>query len=150
MEREHGREAAFLRVSLNLIKTPFLYGSELMSCSDCSSYVEHHEKVLGAAALLVKRHGKKAPEVARQRAKELTKRRDTQAADVCLQIAGAANELLTDSAARDPALADVLSGAVTGQMMRADQVERRDVEKLMKNAKRRRRAKRRSRPDHAA
>jgi hypothetical protein len=147
---DHGRGPAFLRVSLNLIKTPFLYGSELTSCSDCNSYMEHYEKVLAAAALLVKRHGQKAPEIARQWARELTKRRDAEAADVCLQIANAANELLTDSAAREPALADVLSGAVTGQMMRADQVERRDVEKLMKNAKRRRRAKRRSRPDHAA
>jgi hypothetical protein len=54
-----------------------------------------------------------------------------------LQIAGAAKRLLTDSAAHEPASADVLSGAVTGQMVRADGVERSDVERLMKNAKRR-------------
>jgi hypothetical protein len=121
-----------------------------MSCSHRRSYMEHHQKVLAAAALLLNRHGQKAPEVARHWARELTKRRDAEAAEVCLQIADAANKLLTDRAAHEPALPDILSGAVTGQMMRADHVQRRDVEKLMKNAKRRRKAKRRSRPDHAA
>jgi hypothetical protein len=150
MGRAHGRKRAVLRVSLDLIKIPYLYDLELTSCSDCSSYMEHHQKVLAAAGLILERHGQKAPEVARHWARELTKRRDAEAAKVCLQIADAANKLLTDSAAREPALTDVLSGAVTGQMMRADRVERRDVEKLMKNAKRRRRAKRRWRPDHAA
>ena len=100
--------------------------------------------------LLLDRHGQKAPEVARHWARELTKRRDPEAAEACMQIADVANKLLTDSAANEPALNDVLSGAVTGQMMRADRVERHDVEKLMTNAKRRRRAKRRSRSDHAA
>jgi hypothetical protein len=121
-----------------------------MSCSHRRSYMEHHQKVLAAALLLLDRHGQKAPEVARHWARELTKRRDAGAAKVCLQIADAANKLLTDSAAHEPALADVLSGAVTGQMLRADRVERRDVEKLMTNVKRRRRARRRNRPDHAA
>jgi hypothetical protein len=39
---------------------------------------------------------------------------------------------------REPPLRDILSGVVTGAMMRADHVQRRDVEKLMKKAKRRR------------
>ena len=56
-----------------------------------------------------------------------------------MEIVDAANKLLTASAVREPKLADVMSGAVTGQMMRADRVEQRDVERLMKRAKRRRR-----------
>jgi hypothetical protein len=121
-----------------------------MPCSDRSSNMEQDQKMRAAAALLLHRHGEKAPEVARHWARELTKRRDPEAAEVCMQIADAANKLLTDCAPNEPALTDVLSGAVTGQMMRADRVERRDVEQLMKNAKRRQRAKRRRRPDHAA
>lgn len=57
---------------------------------------------------------------------------------MCLEIVDAAEKLLSARAAQEPTLADVLSGAVTGQMMRADQVERRDVEHLMKKARRRR------------
>jgi hypothetical protein len=110
--------------------------------------MEH--RLFAAAALLLERHGQKAPEVARQWATELTKRQDAEAAELCLHVADAASKLLIASGAKEPTLADVLSGVVTGQMMRADRVERRDVEKLMKNAKSRRRAKRRSRPDHAA
>jgi hypothetical protein len=68
-------------------------------------------------------------------------RKDAEAAAVCLEIADAARELLTTittaRAMPEPALADILSGAVTGEMMRADLVERRHVEQLMKNAKRR-------------
>ena len=138
----------FLRVSLAWIKTPFLYGLEPMPRSDRCAVME--DKILAAAALLLERHGRKAPDVALHWATELTKRQDAETVEVCLQIADAANKLLIASAAEEPTLADVLGGAVTGQMMRADQVERRDVEKLMKNAKRRRRAKRRSRPEHAA
>jgi hypothetical protein len=121
-----------------------------MSVHTVCFYMEHHQKVLSAAALLVNRHGTQAPEIARKWAKDLTKRRDPEAAEICLEIADAAKKLLTASATKEPALVDVLSGAVTGQMMSADRVERRDVEKLMKNAKRRRRAKRRMHPDHAA
>ncbi len=55
---------------------------------------------------------------------------------MCLEIADAAEKLLAGG--QEPTLDDVLSGAVTGEMMRADQVERRDVEHLMKKAKRRR------------
>ena len=137
----------FLRVSLAWIKTPFLYGLEPMPRSDRWTVMEH--KVLAAAALLLERHGQKAPDVALHWATELTKRQDAETVEVCLQIADAANKLLIASAAEEPTLADVLSGAVSGQMMRADRVERRGVEKPMK-AKSRRRAKRRSRPDHAA
>jgi hypothetical protein len=103
-----------------------------------------------AVLLDLERHGQKAPDVALHWATELTKRQDAETAEVCLHVADAASKLLIASGAKEPTLADVLSGVVSGQMMRADRVERRDVEKLMKNAKSRRRAKRRSRPDHAA
>jgi hypothetical protein len=112
--------------------------------------MEHHQKVLSAAALVVNRHGPEAPEIARKWAKDLANRRDPEAAGICLEIADAAEKLLTANATKEPALVDVLSGVVTGQMMSADRVERRDVEKLMRNAKRRRRARRRVRPDNAA
>ena len=103
-------------------------------------YMEHAHKVLAAAALLVKRHSEKAPEVARRWSRDLTERNDPEAAAVCLEIAEAASELLTKgtSGVREPPLRDILSGVVTGAMMRADHVQRRDVEKIMKKAKRRR------------
>ena len=102
--------------------------------------MEHVHKVLAAAALLVKRHSEKAPEVARRWSRDLTERNDPEAAAVCLEIAEAASELLAKgtSGVREPALKDILSGVVTGAMMRADHVQRRDVEKIMKKAKRRR------------
>ena len=55
---------------------------------------------------------------------------------MCLEIVDAVEKLLA-TAAQEPRLNDVLSGAVTGQTMRADQVERRDVEHLMKKARHR-------------
>jgi len=113
-----------------------------MPCSDLGPYMEHDQKVWAAAALLLERHGEKAPEAARLWSRELALREDPEAAAVCLEVASAAKELLTEgstaSAAREPALTDILSGAVTGQMMRADRVKRRDVEQIMKKTKRRR------------
>ena len=50
--------------------------------------------------------------------------------DKSLEIADPAEKVLTASRAREPTPDDVLSGAVTGQMMHADQVERCDVERL--------------------
>ena len=103
---------------------------------------QHTQKVRAAAALLVGRHGQKAPEVARRWSRDLTERQDPEAAALCLEIANAANAIIEGIAAStvpEPALTDVLSGAVTGQMMRADRVQRRDVEQIMKKAKRRRR-----------
>jgi hypothetical protein len=97
----------------------------------------HDVKISTAAALLLERHGQAAPDVARQWARGLTERRDQDAAAMCLDIADAAEKLLGARAAQEPTLGDVLNGAVTGQMMRADQVERRDVEHLMKRAKNR-------------
>jgi hypothetical protein len=103
--------------------------------------------VWGAAALLLKRHGQKAPEVAMKWSKDFTVRKDLEAAALCAEIADAASEIqteaITPAAAREPALTEILSGAVTGEVMRADRVERRDVEKLMKETKRRQS----SRPD---
>lgn len=102
--------------------------------------MEHVQKVREAAALLVKRHGQKAPEVARRWSIDLTERKDQEAAAVCSEIAEAASKLLTEgttaSKAKEPTLTDVLDGAVTGAMLRADRVKRRDVEKLMKKVKR--------------
>jgi hypothetical protein len=104
--------------------------------------MEHDQKVWAAAALLLKRHGMEAPAVAKQWSEDLAKRDDPDAAAKCLEIADAANEILTEgitaSAAREPALTDILGGAVTAAVMRADQVRRRDVERLMKKAKQRR------------
>jgi hypothetical protein len=103
--------------------------------------MEHDEKVRAAAALLLKRHGKKASEVAKQWSEALATRDDPEAAARCLEIADAANEILTEgltaSAARAPTLTHILSGAVTEAMMRADHVQRHDVERLMKKTKRR-------------
>jgi hypothetical protein len=102
-------------------------------------YMEHDQKVWSTAALLLERYGQNASEVARGWSRDLTERQEPEAAARCLEIVDATNKLLTASAVREPKLADVMSGAVTGQMMRADRVERRDVERLMKRAKRRRR-----------
>ena len=102
-------------------------------------YMEHDQKVWSTAALLLERYGQNASEVARGWSRDLTERQEPEAAARCLEIVDAANKLLTASAVREPKLADVMSGAVTGQMMRADRVEQRDVERLMKRAKRRRR-----------
>jgi len=116
--------------------------------------MDHAKKVLAAAALLVKRHSQKAPEVARQWSRDLTERKDPEAAAVCLEIADAATELLAKGAAsgvREPALSDILSGAVTRQVMRADHVKPSDVERLMTKAKRRRSRNRAKRgPSHGA
>jgi hypothetical protein len=121
-----------------------------MPCYDRSSHMEHVQKIRAAAVLLLDRHGQRAP--ARYWARELVKRRDPETAEVCMQIADAANNLLTHSPANEPAPTDVLilSAAVTGQMIRADRLERRGVEKLMTNVKRRQRAKCRGRSDQAA
>jgi hypothetical protein len=100
-----------------------------------------HAKKVKAAALLVKWHSLEAPEVAREWSRALTEREDPEAAAVCLEIAGAATELLAKGAAREvqePGLSDILSGAVTRKVMRADRVKQRDVEQLMAKAKRRR------------
>jgi hypothetical protein len=103
--------------------------------------MEYDQKVWAAAALLLKRHGVEAPAVAKQWSGDLAKRDDPEAAAKCLEIADAASELLTKravSGAREPTLTEILSGAVTGAVMRADQVHRRDVERVMKKAKQRR------------
>jgi hypothetical protein len=104
--------------------------------------MKHDQKVWAAAAILLKRHGQTAPEVARQWSRDFTAREDPEAAAMSIEIADAANEILTQGitpgAAREPALTDILSGAVTGEMMRADRVKRRDVERLMTKTKRRR------------
>jgi len=71
-------------------------------------------------------------------AKGLTERRDPEAAAMCLEIADAAEQLLAASEVHEATLDDVLNGAVTGQMMHADRVERGDVERLMTKATRRR------------
>jgi hypothetical protein len=71
----------------------------------------------------------------------LTERNDPEAAAVCLEIADAVTELLTKGAAsevREPALSDILSGAVTREVMRADHVKPSDVKRLMTKAKWRR------------
>jgi hypothetical protein len=93
---------------------------EPLSCSDRSFYMEHDQKVWATAALLLEQYGRNAPEGARGWSRDLTKREDPKAAAPCLAIVDAANKLLTSSAARAPKLADVMSGAVSAQMMRAD------------------------------
>jgi hypothetical protein len=123
---------------------------EPMFPSNRSLYMEHDLNAWATAALLLERYGRNAPAVARKWSRELAERREPEAATRCLEIADTAKKLLTASGADEPPLTDVLSGAVTGQMMRADRVKRRDVEKLMKNAKSRRKTQRRRRPEHAA
>src|SRR5690242_18738235 len=100
--------------------------------------MDHDLKAWATAALLLERYGLNAPAVARKWSRELARRHEPEAAARCLEIADAAQTLLVASVAHEPALTDVLSGAVTGQMMRADRVKRRDVEKLMKNVNSRR------------
>jgi hypothetical protein len=100
--------------------------------------MKYDEKVWATASLLLERYGQNASEVARGWSRDLAERQEPAAATRCLEIVDAATKLLTASTAREPKLADVLSGAVTGQMMRADRVQRRDVERLIKKAKRRR------------
>jgi hypothetical protein len=91
-----------------------------MSCSDRSFYMEHDLKVWAAAALLLERYGKKAPEVAQGWSRELTERHEPEAAARCLEIGDAANKMLTERAP------------------------------LVKKVRRRRKVKRLKRPDHAA
>jgi hypothetical protein len=101
--------------------------------------MEHDEKIWATAGLLLERYGRKAPHVARGWSKDLAKRHEAAAAARCLEIVDAAKKLVALSAAREPRLAEVMSGAVTGQMMRADRVERGEVERLMNKVKRRHR-----------
>jgi hypothetical protein len=70
--------------------------------------MKHAEKVREAAALLVRRHGEKAPEVVRHWSRDLAERNDPEAAAVCLEIAEAASKLLTKGkrGVREPALAE--------------------------------------------
>jgi hypothetical protein len=116
-----------------------LDGMELPSFCERGLCMGRVQKVRAAAALLVKRHGQQAPEVARHWSRDLTERKDPEAAAVCLEIAEAASELLAKGTkgVRESTLTHILSGAVTGAMMGADHVQRRDVERLMKKAKRR-------------
>jgi hypothetical protein len=120
----------------------FLYGLELRGFSECCAFMEDAKKVLAAAVVFVERHGEQAPEIARQWAKDLIEREDPAAAAVCLEIAGAATALLVKGAGcqapEPPKLPDILSGAVTKEVMRADRVKPTDVERLMKKAKRHR------------
>jgi hypothetical protein len=102
------------------ISTLFLEGLEPLSSSDRSFHTEHDQKVWATAALLLERYGRNASERARGWSRDLTKREDPNAAAPCLAIVDAANKLLTSSAAREPKLADVMSGAVSTQMMCAD------------------------------
>jgi hypothetical protein len=55
--------------------------------------MKHDQKVRDAATLLLRRHGEKAPEVARRWSQALIEREDPEAAAVCLEPE-AANELL--------------------------------------------------------
>jgi hypothetical protein len=75
--------------------------------------MEHDQKVWAAAAILLKRHGHEAPAVAKQWSTAFIEREDPDAAAKCLEIADAANEILSEGisrgAAREPALSEVVS-----------------------------------------
>ena len=70
---------------MTVIKTGFLYGREPTRRIDRGVHMDHEQKVRAAAALLVKRHGQKAPEVAQRWSRELMERKDPEAAAVCLE-----------------------------------------------------------------
>lgn len=100
---------------------------------------ERDRKILAGAAALLKR----TTTVARRRARIWADRCDPRAAARWTEIADAAELLLAkirETTVREPTLSDILSGSVTRQTMRADQVKRRDVERLVKRAVQRRKA----------
>ena len=99
--------------------------------------MERSAKILTGATLLARKYGKTAPVIARRRARQSSRRRDHAAVSAWLAIADAATALLRRQGCR-ASLSDVLEGAVTQQMMKADQVSRGDVERLMQQKKRRR------------
>jgi hypothetical protein len=101
--------------------------------------MDHDQNVWATARLLLERYGRNAPEVARGWSRDLTQRQEPEGAARCMEIVDATKRLLTATAALEPKLADVLRGAVTGQMMRADRVEPDDVERLVNKTTRRRR-----------
>jgi hypothetical protein len=53
-------------------------------------------KVLDTATFLLERYGRNAPEVARGWSRELTERREPEAAARCLEIAGTATKMLAE------------------------------------------------------
>jgi hypothetical protein len=61
--------------------------------------MEHDRTVWVAAAEFVKRHGAQAPQLAQEWSQALADRKETEAAAMCLEIADAASELLSDCSA---------------------------------------------------
>jgi hypothetical protein len=101
--------------------------------------MERATKIRTAAKVLLAKYGKAAPHVARIRALRSARNRDNVAAGTWNAIARSARSMVSRPRLKDHAtLSEVLDGAVTGQVMTADQVNREDVERLMVETKRRR------------
>jgi hypothetical protein len=98
-------------------------------------------KLLKVARILLRKHGTDALDVAQQRADEWSEHGEQRAANLWRVIASAVLAILNRvrrTTGRRATLPEVLHGSVTRKVMHADKVERRDVERLMRRAKRRR------------
>jgi hypothetical protein len=94
------------------------------------------EKVRWLAKLVTDKHGNDAFSVAQGRAEECKRRGDHEAHIVWLEIQSALTR--TGGKRSNMSLGDVLDGAVTQQVMRADDVSMEHVESVMQDAKKRR------------
>jgi len=95
-------------------------------------------KIIGTARLIVTKYGKAGPSIARRRARQAARRRDEATASAWTAIARAADVVLEPPPDDRASLSDVLDGAVTGRVMKADGVDREQVEQLMRETKERR------------
>jgi hypothetical protein len=98
-------------------------------------------KVLKVARILLRKHGTDALGVAQQRADEWSERGEERAAKLWRVIGSAVLAILNRmrrTTGRRASLPEVLHGSVTQKVMDADKVERHHVERLMRQAKRRR------------
>jgi hypothetical protein len=95
-------------------------------------------RIIGTARLIVAKYGKAGPMIARRRARQAARRHDEAAHSAWTAIARAADVVLEPPRDDRASLSDVLDGAVTGQVMKANGVDRKHVEQLMQETKERR------------
>jgi hypothetical protein len=102
--------------------------------------MKRDDKIRRAARLLAAKHGAAAVEVAHRHAAECNQREDHEACREWLDVIATLLEI-TAAAPRghaEPPLEDVLHGAVTRQVMAADNVDCEDVESMLADTARRR------------
>ena len=94
------------------------------------------------ARLLIAKHGKAAFKLARERAQDRLDKGDYRASSGWARVADIVRRMTTTGARRlpgknpgEPSLDKVLAGQTTKAVMKADNVDRQDVEKVLSEAK---------------